>query len=198
MSVPLRYEITSWDQIGECQSNNSIKLHCKYSKFIKNGSLNGERLQILHDDLGVVFTYVLNPTGGCVTEYDGALPQLTKDELLTEFYKYGFYITYKEEEHLSESQLNYLETLQGLHYDKIRKLSVYDDKNGWTYIVVFQITPNSAYMNNGYRCPQHVFQKALRDGTVMNITTISETRNYDWSWMGDGIYNIQDILDANS
>lgn len=205
--MPLRYNITSWDQLPQCLSNNSRNLKIDVSHFFNNDLLCGLRISVVHRAYGVLFSCMLGASGDLITSsnyYDDVEEprafELTPKQILDELYKFGFCIYYEQREHLSPGQIDYLITLKGLHYDKIRVLGVKDVKNGTdvfsTKVVAFNSENHSQWLDNTYRASEKEFLKGLVDGTAINLTEISETEKYCWTWL-DFVANIDDILRDN-
>lgn len=205
--MPLRYNITSWDQLPQCLSNNSRNLKIDVSHFFNNDLLCGLRISVVHRAYGVLFSCVLGASGDLITSsnyYDEVEEprafELTPKQILDELYKFGFCIYYEQREHLSPGQIDYLITLKGLHYDKIRVLGVKDVKNGTdvfsTKVVAFNSENHSQWLDNTYRASEKEFLRGLVDGTAINLTEISETEKYCWTWL-DYVANIDDILRDN-
>lgn len=202
--LPLRYRISSWRQLPQCMSNNSRELHISVTDFIQSDILEGLRIQIKHDKLGVLFACVLNSSGPlvscakCNTTYE-----FTPTQIISELEKYGFLIEYNPESNLSGDQLQYLMTLNELHYDKIRLMNVWEYgntgvKNYKLQVVAFNSIVNPDWLNNGYACNKKEFTEALNNGSACNLTMISDTRKYNWSWLSGFVANIEDVIKDNA
>ncbi len=201
-SKPLRYKISKWDQLSKVLSNNSKKLHITVAHLLDR-RLTGQRISVIHDDFGCLFSCVLQAKGDIVNELnDNIVIEFTPTQILSELEKYGFFVTYDPEKEVSSSQLNYLITLRGLGYDKIRILNTYTYFHGeqvfkW-YIVAFKIKENADWINNAYAASEKEFLTALENGSAINISNISQTNNYTWSWLYGYVANIDDILEDNA
>lgn len=199
----LRYKISSWRQLPDCLSNNSRELRIHITDFFNNEELRGFRISLEHTTLGVLFCCVLQARGSIVTDEDeyGA-SELTPEEILKELRKYGFEITYEPIKGLSGNLLDYLITLDKLGYDKIRVLNVWHTQNGTkafeTKIVAFQVNPHGDWLNNGYSASEKEFIKALNDGTAINLTDTSRTKNFRWDWLYGNVLSIEDVIEANA
>lgn len=199
----LRYKISSWRQLPDCLSNNSRELRIHITDFFNNEELRGFRISLEHTTLGVLFCCVLQARGSIVTDEDeyGA-SELTPEEILKELRKYGFEITYEPINELSGNLLDYLITLDKLGYDKIRVLNVWHTQNGTTAfetkIVAFQVNPHGDWLNNGYSASEKEFIKALNDGTAINLTDTSRTKNFRWDWLYGNVLSIEDVIEANA
>lgn len=200
---PLRYSISSLRQLPSCRSNNSKALRIKVSDFLQNSVLSGMRISLEHDGLGTLFACVVNAGGSLVSIADGhsAPYQLSPTEILLELRKYGFLITYNPRSTLSGDQLQYLMTLKGLHFDKIRVLEVRHVTSLVTaytrHIVVFNVSNNPNWLSNTYAASTAEFDTAIQNGSAIDITNISVTKQYDWTWL-DYVANIDDILADNA
>lgn len=201
--TPLRYQISNWKQLPNCKSNNSKQLHLHVTDFIQNNDINGVRITLDHDVYGELFSYVVNASGSLVSTFDKDIEyELTTDEILTQLAKYGFLITFHSWEDLSGDQVQYLMTLQNLHFDKIRLLSVWDAPNGVKefklHVVAFQVEQLPDWLNAGYAPSKTEFLDALNSGYAINISAISETRNYRWDWLYNWVADIGDVLADNA
>ena len=201
-AVPLRYNISNWKQLSNCLSNNSRALRITVTDFIQNTKLTGLRISVVHPEFGTLFSTVLHAEGDLISDdYVDSVDALTNEEILNELAKFGFYVTYEGRSHLSQGQLDYLVTLQTLHFNKLRRLTVRTPadpvKPDQTMIVAFDANSHLDWMNNDYVPLKSDLDAALIAGTAINISTISDTCNYDWSWL-DYVASIEDILEDNS
>ena len=198
---PLQYNISDWHQLSGAMSNNSRDLRIKVSDFIQNNQLTGTLIQLHHKQFGVLFACVVNAQGTMVSEFnDNLVVEFTPTQILAELQKYGFLITFNPKEHLPGNQIEYLMSLQKLGYDKLRIMNVYKYINGvqhfqW-YVIAFNIDDGN-WLNNGYSISETEFMAALRDGKCVNISAISKTNRWSWSWL-DYVANISDILEDNA
>lgn len=204
LQEPLRYEITSWRQLPKCLSNNSRELRIHITDFFNNEELRGFRISVEHTSMGVLFCCVLQARGSIITPEDEDFThELTPEEILAELHKFGFYITYVPIKGLSGNLLDYLITLDKLGYDKIRVLNVWKrGSNGLqefeTKIVAFQVNPHGDWLNNGYSASAKEFLDALNDGTAINLTDTSRTKNFRWDWLYGKVLSIEDIIEENA
>lgn len=205
MSVyqPLRYQISNWRQLPQCRSNNSRELRITVSDFVQNFMLSGLKISIEHDMLGTLFACVINASGNLISPppRDHVLRDLTTDQILLELEKFGFLVTYNPRSVLKGDQIQYLITLQQLHFDKLRILRVRHSSNlgisYTTHIVAFNVKQNPSWIDNNYSVPDAEFINSLQNGSAMDITNISDSHKYDWSWL-DYVANIDDILKDNA
>ena len=195
--MPLRYEISDWSQASKCLSNTSKHLHIHVSSFIQNPILSGTRLKVVHDTYGDLFTCIVNGRGELI-DTDPKY-EMSTDDVLLQLAKYGFYIKYTDEHRISNKQLDYLVTLNQLHFDKIRVMNVWKlDKSGIKefkhHIVAFQSANKASWLNNDYSPSYAEFTDALADGSAMNLDGITETSRFVWDWL-TYVANISDILE---
>lgn len=195
--VPLRYNISDWHQLVECKSNNSSNLRIAVSDLIQNDSVTGTRISVQHASYGSLFTYVIGASGELVTPESEIGPELTVAQLLKEISRYGFLVTFDAKAHLPGAQLQFLLTLQNLHYDKLRLLTVTYGQYARTYIVAFKIADHPNWIDNTAIATGSEFNTATADGSAFNISTISEAENYRWDWL-DYVANIDDIIADNA
>jgi hypothetical protein len=195
----LRYRISDWSQLPQTLSNNSTQLKIGVSDINNPPELTGTRIQVRHQTLGVLSSYVVNAQGDMITELDlNVTYELTTEQILAELAKWGFDITYVPKLSLPDRQVEYLTTLKGLEFDKIRILTVYDHANltaesHW-YVIGFNAKQNPYWLNNMYAVRREEFYKSLNNGSAINITGISDTNNWSWSWLAGKVLSIDDIL----
>lgn len=202
-SWPLRYRISKWEQLKGAMSNTSRALHIVVTKFLNDRRLVGTRIKVEHDTFGTLFATIVDVNGTLTTdtpEQDTFV--MTPGQILAELRKWGFEIEYNPMRELSGNQINFLMTIRDLHYDKIRIMSVYDYVNGlqefkW-YVVAFQIDALGDWVNAGYSVSRDEFNNAINSGYAMNISALSEAKNYQWDWLYNWVGDINDILEANS
>lgn len=203
IQMPLRYQISNWKQLSRCKSNNSRELSIHVTEFVQNFMVSGLRITVDHTNLGTLFAYVIDARGDLISNSsDSIIPfELSPDEILKELEKFGFLVTYNPRSLLKGNQIEYLMTLQNLHFDKLRVLTVKhiarDVIANTKHIVAFNVKDNPNWINNSYVASNEEYIKSLQDGSAIDITNVSETQRYDWSWL-DYVGNISDILDDNS
>ena len=66
----LRYQISSWDQITQCKSNNSKNLSLSLVKLIRSYKIEGTILQVNHPEFGTLFAAMIDGNGELITEND--------------------------------------------------------------------------------------------------------------------------------
>ena len=195
----LQYQISDWSQLSNCRSNNSPLLNISVSKFMNNRDITGTRVCVNHEIYGTLFAYTIFPRGDLVTNDVSFRTEdvMTSDILLNELARYGFYVDYQEEYHLSTGLVNLLKTIQGLNYDKIRVISVHVDddiKNNKVYITAFNVRENEYWINSGYSPSEKEWNEAILSGTAINISGLQDGKNYDWSWLYNSVQDIDQIL----
>ena len=196
MSNPLRYEITDWHQLPAARSNNSALLHARVVDLIQNDDITGLCISVYHDTMGTLFACLLNASGSAITPGPSGLPvELTTQQILDELLKFGFDITYEQDQHLPASQIAFLESLQALNFDKLRLLSVVDSSSAETYIVSFNADRNPNWLNNLYQASRREFELATANGSAINLSeaTRREIDEWNWGWL-TYVANIADIL----
>lgn len=200
----LRYEIDSWDQITGCQSNNSPKLHLTYDVALGR-SLSGQIIRVEHDDYGCLFSYVVEASGVDVScSSNGAVFQLTTDELLMELEKYGFIVKFSTCLQISDAQYQLLMSSQLLGMSKIRIMYVdmtekrnrFDDNyERKPYLVMFKTDKLPMWLSNGKVCSKQEFEDALAKGHAVNLSECEGgLHGNDWSFLTDKVLNVCDIL----
>lgn len=204
-TLPLRYNISNWIQLSECRSNNSVDLYITVKQILDDGShrLTGTSILVNHTQYGTLFACLVNAKGSLLTPDpdSGIIKEFTTDEILAELNKFGFDITFSINQHLSGDQISYLITLSGLNYDKIRKLPVYKYDNLGNkvfsdYIVAFNVDGCPEWINQNYACRDIDFNEKLNEGVAINLTYMSETKLYDWTWL-TYVADIDDIIQDN-
>ena len=204
MPSALRYNISNWDQLSKCRSNNSADLYITVDHVFNDNRLNGTIIRVTHSDFGVLFVCTVNSSGTILTPdpESGIIPEFTTDQILKELNKFGFDVTFNLEAGLSGDQLEYLMTLDALDFDKIRTLDVYTydgigNREFTQYIVAFDIEKCPKWIDQNYSVSEKDFLSALNDGGAMNLTYVSQTKHFNWSWL-DYVANIEDIIENNS
>lgn len=198
----LRYNISSWNQLSKCMSNNSRDLHIHVNTIIHDCRLSGTIIKVDHIAFGTLFACLVEGSGPLLSAGDnGVIPEFGTDDILRELRKFGFYVTYNPAAHLDGEQIQYLMILDQLGFDKIRLLNVYSWENGSQQftpkVVAFDIAHHGDWLNNGYSASEAEFTKALNDGSAINISGMSEKNNFRWDWL-TYVANIKDILKENA
>lgn len=199
---PLVYSITQWNQIGMCQSNNSRELHVKCAT-ISDNTFTGQCIRVYHDRFGCLFACMVENKGALISPLpDETFHMMKTQDILDELEKFGFIISFEPDEHLPGEQLEYLITLNNLHYDKIRILYVkypaIDGSVTKKKIVVFKVANNPKWLTNTYMASKDEFTQALEEGSAVNITDMSQTKRFNWEFLDAGVLSIDDILRENA
>lgn len=204
MNSTLRYNISNWGQLVKCRSNNSADLYITVDYAFHDTRLHGTIIRITHSDFGVLFVCTVNSSGTILTPdpESGIIHEFTTDQILEELKKFGFDVTFSLESGLSGDQLEYLMTVNALGFDKIRTLDVYTydkmaNKIFSQYVVVFNVEKCPEWINQNYSVDNKTFLDALNSGGAMNLTYVSQTKHFDWSWL-TYVANIEDIIENNS
>lgn len=201
MSRTLRYKITSWMQLSQCLSNNDPCLKASAIK-ITDDRLQGTVVKVTHKKYGCLFAYLVEGTG--VDVENPSIPTLTPKEILIELRRFGFFVVYDVIGTLPGEVIEYLITLDKLGYDKIRYMLISEptlfgtEKDPDYFVTAFKIKDHPDWINNTYRARTDEFQDALMAGTAINITSISEEKHFDWSFLKDYVLNISDIIEEYS
>lgn len=193
----LRYQISSWQQLPNCLSNTSRELHVHVANIVNSPNLSGLRISIEHDRYGTLFTYM----AGCGGELIDITPEadISTEQILGQLRQFGFLVQFSPESNLPSSQLEYMLTLRKLHYDKIRILNVWKprittEKEFKQYVVAFQSSAHKFWLNREYSPSEDEFTEGLINGTAINLTDISKTKRYNWSWLKEYVANIDDVV----
>lgn len=205
MDRPLKYRIQNWHQLSNCQSNNSRDLRIEVSDYIQNPRLQGTKIAIKDNQLGTIFCCVLNAQGPLTTDpTDSEVYEFTPSQILSELRKYGFDVEYYPGSELDGPQMQYLMTIDSLGMDKIRVVHVsHRDKltgeRAYTkHIVCFNSSFNPMWLTNTFTPTEAQFTEALNNGSAINITNVSYTNKFDWSWLQGFVGDIKDILQSNA
>ena len=202
MSQLLRYQISNWNQIVDCLSNNSRNLYITLSKVIDRPTISGQIIKVRHSKYGTLFAAILNGHGKLLnncTEDNLPLPFMSTEEILTELQRFGFYITYDVKCHLPDNILDFLTTVDNLGYDKITKVcleTTFDNSSRlWLpTTIVMKSQFNDDLLTYGCKVTRKVFNKKLTDNVIMNIQNEPDMK---WDWV-KYIANIEDILLENA
>lgn len=198
--IPLKYNISAWDQLSCCLSNLSRDLHIHVTEFVQNDKISGTRIRVEHETFGVLFACVINAQGSLVSTDSGIVHEFTSDEILAELKKYGFDVTYNPVSMLSGDQIEYLMTLNKLNYDKLRILPVRQlTKDGQVLVVKNVVafntsTTNPKWLDAGYVASNDEFISALMSGDAFNVSAISESKNFNWTWLDNFVASIDDVI----
>lgn len=205
MNNPLRYNISNWLQLSKCRSNNSVDLYITVKQIIDDGShrLQGINILVNHTQYGTLFACLIKSNGSLLTPdpESGIIKEFTTDEILAELNKFGFDVTFEINQHLSGEQISYLITLSELNYDKLRVLPVYDQDSLGNrifsdYIVAFNVEQCPEWLDVNNVSSKRDFLTKLNDGVAVNLTYVSKTSQFDWTWL-TYVANIEDIIRDN-
>lgn len=200
--TPLRYNISSWDQLVGCMSNYSNSLTIKVKKMMNNDKISGTIIEVFHVQFGPLFCYLVDGQGTVLASDDPLDYELTTAQILKELERFGFIITFNPRENLPEDQIEYLKAVQKLGFDKIRILDVYTYTSDGSkllnpHVVIFNVQSNPGWMDNTYSASLDEYTYAITQGTAFNLSGMSEAKRFHWDWL-DYVASIQDIVDENT
>lgn len=196
----LRYKISDLRQLNVCKSNNSQALTLVTTTFINDNRLNGLRVQVVHDTFGVLYAYTFDAKGTLISPYE-AFDEINIAELIRELKKYGFLIDYDPIKAISQEQIEFLRTLDKLGFDKIRKITVVEDRNkdtGKSIVVLFNIDKNPDWINNLYCTTQTELNTAFNNGSAFNVSELKQAKKFDWSWLAGFVADVGDVIRDNT
>lgn len=199
----LRYEISNWDQITNCLSNNSKALSLSLSKVIDGNAMRGLVVKVNHANYGTLFAAMIKGSGQLLTDKDEEgqiLPFLTTDEILKQIEKFGFIISYVERAHLNNETLVFLNNVKQLGFDKITRVQVetrteYGAKIWVPRILVIKSQYNTDLLKFDCNLSLKDFCDKLANNWIMNVTYL-HSENVTWDWV-TYIANIIDIINEN-
>lgn len=196
--TPLRYNISSWDQLVECMSNYSSSLHLEVKHILQDSRVTGTVIEVIHEELGVLFGYLVNGTGPLLASDDPLEYELSCADVLKQLERFGYLITFDCQKNISSNQVEFLRTLDGLGFDKIRLMDVYTYSNTGVkvytpHVVVFNIRNNPGWLDNTYSASNEEFLDSLSKGYAVDVSGISQSSKYHWDWL-DFVGSIKDIL----
>lgn len=202
---PLRYEISSWDEVPQCLSNNSKHLHLTYDS-VMDRQLTGGIVRVQHDKYGCLFAYLVNASGSLLyISDDGTLFELESSQVLKELEKYGFFIKFEHKFVINDEQFQLLVTASELGMDKIRIMYVdtpFRNKKvvnvKIAYLVAFKSGVNSRWLSNTYESSFNEFNYALVSGTCVNLTKCKGglVPPNNWKFLKDKVLNISNVLNS--
>ena len=200
---PLRYNISSWDQLPQCMSNNSRDLSLHVSHFVNNRLLEGTLIRVEHEHFGTLFACVVDSSGPLLTENGvNDVCELSTDAILNELAKFGFLITFDKQKNLHGEQLKFLISIKMLGFDKIRVIVIKDFDKGDQVVdepvtVAFNVRKNPQWLNNWYSPLESEFHEAINNGSAVNLSGMCKNKKFNWDWL-TYIASIDDILKENS
>lgn len=198
MSKPVRYNISSWDQLPQCLSNTSIYLSLSVKYVRDRDKLVGTLIEVNHSLYGSLFTYLIHCSGSLIPNNDVDY-ELNRNAILKQLERFGFFITFDIRQGLAADQLKFLRTVRQLHFDKLRILPVQpstDSDLAANHVVVFNVEQNSKWLDNTYVATYREYAQALVEGSAMDLNGVTATQKYSWDWL-DFVADIDDILSDN-
>lgn len=207
MNNPYRYNISNWQQLAECKSNNSVDLYITVKQIIDDGShrLQGVNILVNHSQYGTLFACLINSSGSVLTPdpVSGIIKEFSTDEILAELNKFGFDVEFSINQHLSGDQISFLMTVNDLGYDKLRRIWVQDRPDGTysEYVIVFNTSSEKCPQkwitgDPVVQCGKKLFVDALIGSVAMNLTDLAQTKDFDWTWL-TSMVNIEEIIEEN-
>lgn len=188
----LRYRISQWEQAVKCKSNLSDKYSIHVSSVEYLPDISGKLIQVEHENIGVVFSVLLDPKGDRV-DVAANLHPMSTTQILDHLKCFGFDIEYRPEASLPEEQKAYLREIQNLHMDKIRIMVVKQTAEKQELLkpvlTAFSSSVLSVWVMNTYSCTQEEYNARCGEGLAMRL----DTKDFDWSWL-TYVANIEDIL----
>lgn len=186
----LRYNISDWEQLSQCLSNNSSKYRIHVTKYINDARISGRSVSVTHDDFGVVYFKFIDVRGEIIE--DTYQPK-SYPEILNDLKLFGFDVTYKPQNHLSGDQLQYLMSIRDMGFDKIRVMNVIG-KTVDTKIVVFKSEELPKWLVNTYQSKKSEFTEAIYNSAAAAV----DKKDFNWDWLFSFVANIDDILEDNA
>ena len=198
----LQYQISNWHQLSKCQSNNSPDLKIRVCDYMQNFCIEGTKIEVIHPCYGTLFAYTILPKGELITDIRNTTTDVMHSStLLNELKRYGFYVDFVEEYNLPANQIRLLKTLQGLHFDKLRLMSVHENNDpsvSTLYITAFNISSNDQWLNAGYSASRKEWEEAILNGSAINVSGLEHADKFNWSWIYNAVYDIDKILSRYS
>ena len=197
----LRYNISDWRQLSQCMSNISTEYHIRV-RMSNYDKLVGTVIEVYHDRLGALFTYLTEAHGDLIDARETGAPDMSVDEILDELSRFGFIVTFQRRAYLSVDQVEYLKSIRGLNFDKLRVLYVYQytvtgAKHKVPHVVAFNVEKNVQWLDTSYVASLTEFTNSLDNGSAINLDDISKKSNFKWNWL-DYVANIDDVLADNA
>lgn len=195
LDAPLQYRISDWHQAIKCQSNLSPDLKISVGDLIQNRDITGIRISVEHRVYGNLFTCLTQAEGVLVNE---DIPRsLNMETVLNELERFGFYIQWVEEPHISAGVYELLSTIRALNYDKVRMVCVHESSRPdvrTNYIAAFSIDKLPGWINASYSPSSKEWESAIVSGNALNISNWDKG-SYDWSWLYNSIYDIDQLVE---
>ena len=197
---PLRYKISSLNQLKYCKSNNSKELSISVLNYQNLPEFIGLGVQVNHTLYGTLFAANFG-VSGCLI--DDSISDITISELLLQLQRYGFLVEYSPYKHLSGSMIDLLMNLKAFSFDKLRVLSVWrivnSNKSFDVHIVAFNIAQNPDWINANYACRYEEFVNSITTGSAIDVSAIAPKGiKLDWSWLYGWVADIDDVLAEQS
>lgn len=188
-------------QLPQCLSNQSRELRISVTDFVQDPRLQGLRIQVIHDQFGVLFACVIYSGGTLLKEKDDELiSELSWEDINRELEKFGFLVYYHPRQELTSDQLAFLINIHRLGMDRLRPIGVRETHRGYeevhTEIVAFQADRHPKWLDIKFFPNESEYTKALSDGSAINIRVLSKDHKFSWTWL-DYVADIGHILEEN-
>lgn len=197
MKTILQYQISDWHQAPKVQSNFSPELRITVTDLMQNDDINGIVVGIEHKKFGTLFSAMIEPFGELI---DSEVPRsLSRDLILNELKRFGFYVSWVEEVKISNSIATILQTAYNLGFEKLRLVSVHDDtklEEQQIYVAAFNIDKLPFWINTNYSPSKSEWERAIVDGNALNLSNLDKN-NLDWSWLYNSMYDILSLIGRN-
>lgn len=196
---PLRYKIRSLHQLTSCLSNNSRDLQISVTDFIQNDKLEGLCIRVTHSEFGVLFACMPKSRGNLLYRSDDAdYYTIPIEVMLKELEKFGFFVEYDPALDLNDHQIDLLVSVMKMGFDKVRVLSVYENKPTgrifYNHVVAFisNIVPD--LLLPAKAASSEEYNSYIEKGIMLNLGALSRDKMYDWSFLHNSVQNIEDII----
>ena len=198
MKNPLRYEISDWNDLNNCLSNNSQNLFIRVSKLL-DPHLTGRLVEVRHSLYGTLFAAIVGASGDMLSnEIDGRIINpMSTEAILEQLALYGFYVSYNPEQYLPGSQLLTLMSVQSLGYRMLTMLNVEYKDATRQIIAAFNAEDCPTWITYGHIIKESELMKKLSSGAALYVDAIPTVHNMNWDWLSY-VATIEDILRMNS
>lgn len=186
---PLYYAIDNWHQLVNARSNYDPTLRVKVTDYIQSMVLQGQKVEVIHPQYGIVFATLVNATGRLVD--NSSNPGLTNEQVLQALRQLGFYVEFKTNIALDTATRLFLTAALSAGYTHIRRL-LWRKAPGITksLIVCFNETTHPELVN------QFIKPVPILDGDIMRVSP-NNNPSLDFSWLFDVPLQIDSILTDN-
>lgn len=203
----LQYKISDWHQLVKCQSNTSPDLKIGVTDFLNNDEIAGIRISVNHPKYGSLFSILLGDYcyGSLVSPIAYSATYATRDcetdivqIVQNQLERFGFYITYSQENYLSKPQVEFLRAVNAFNMDKLRLVSVHDDihlDDTQLFITAFNVEHLPAWIQTGYSPGRSEWSKAISEGYAINVSALCKNPEFKWDWMYNNLIDLPQLLE---